>query len=120
MSANESQDLQRIYESRFRSTAEYRKAVWSVLISEKFQKYAGPADVVLDLGCGYGEFINQIQCGKKYAMDLNPDAPKRVSADVQCLLQDCSLPWALPDHLSWMTPGGRELTGPRSWRTNSD
>jgi SAM-dependent methyltransferase len=53
---------------------------------------------LLDLGCGYGEFINQIQCAKKFAMDLNPEAPSRVAADVQCLLQDCSTTWALPDN----------------------
>ena len=29
---------------------------------------------VLDLGCGYGEFINNVSCTKKFAMDLNPTA----------------------------------------------
>jgi SAM-dependent methyltransferase len=98
MSVNSSEDLQRIYESRFGRTAAYRKTVWGVLIADKFQKYAGPTDAVLDLGCGYGEFINQINCGRKLAMDLNPDAPKRVDSGVECLLQDCSMPWALPDN----------------------
>jgi len=98
MSVNSSEDLQRIYESRFGSTAAYRTAVWGVLIADKFQKYAGPTDTVLDLGCGYGEFINQINCGRKLAMDLNPDAPKRVAPGVECLLQDCSAPWDLPDN----------------------
>ena len=29
---------------------------------------------MLDLGCGYGEFSNNIAAGKKFAMDLNPSA----------------------------------------------
>lgn len=67
-----------------------------VLIRDYFQKYIRPEDVVLDLGAGYGEFINNISCGKKYAMDLNPDTAKRVNTDVELLAQDCSEPWSLP------------------------
>jgi SAM-dependent methyltransferase len=68
-----------------------------VLIDDFFQRYAGANDSVLDLGCGYGEFISQIHCGPKYAMDLNPDAPQRVGAGVTCLIQDCSSTWPLAD-----------------------
>ncbi len=55
------------------------------------------ADTVLDLGCGYGEFINTIRCRNKYAMDLNPDAPRFLSQDITFLHQDCSRRWQLPD-----------------------
>src|SRR5205809_100416 len=89
--------FRRIYEARFKASADYRQRVWQVLIKRCFQRYAGPTSAVLDLGCGYGEFINQIQCGSKYAMDLNPDAPKRLDPKVQCFLQDCSLPWPLSE-----------------------
>jgi SAM-dependent methyltransferase len=98
MNVHSPEDLQRIYEARFRASADYRRAVWCVLIDDYFQRFVGPNDAVLDLGCGYGEFINQIRCGRRYAMDLNPDAPKRVQAGVKCLLQDCSQTWALPDN----------------------
>jgi len=90
-------DLQRIYETRFAATESYRKAVWRVLIADFFSKWVRQADAVLDLGCGYGEFINQVSCGQKFAMDLNPDAPARLNPSVHCLLQDCSRDWALPD-----------------------
>ena len=90
-------DLQRIYEARFRASAAYRQQIWKVLIADFFQRFVKATDTVLDLGCGYGEFINQIQCGSRFAMDLNPDAPKRVDANVKCLLQDCSQKWPLPD-----------------------
>jgi SAM-dependent methyltransferase len=98
MSTHSQEDLQRIYELRFRKNADYRQAVWRVLISDFFQKYIRKEDTVLDLGCGYGEFINQITCQTRLAMDLNPEAPKRVAAGVQCLLQDCSAPWPLSNN----------------------
>jgi SAM-dependent methyltransferase len=98
MSTHSPDDLQRIYERRFRDSAEYRQAVWRVLIEEAFACYIQPGDTVLDLGCGYGEFINQITCKAKFAMDLNPEAPRRVAAGVQCLLQDCSTKWPFQDN----------------------
>jgi SAM-dependent methyltransferase len=97
MSANAPTDLQRIYEARFRENLDYRRAIWRVLIDDFFQQYVRPTDVVLDLGCGYGEFINQVRCAKKYAMDLNPDMPQRVEQEVSAVLQDCSTPWQVPD-----------------------
>ena len=91
-------ELQRTYEARFRGNLEYRQAVWRVLIQDCFQAYFRTTDTVLDLGCGYGEFINQVQSASRFAMDLNPDAPKRVQPEVKCLLQDCSAPWPLADN----------------------
>jgi SAM-dependent methyltransferase len=86
-------DLSRIYAQRFEPNLDYRKRVWRVLIDSFFQQYVAPGAVVLDLGCGYGEFINQVQAGHKYAMDLNPDAPSYLSDDVEFIRQDCSQPW---------------------------
>lgn len=89
---NES-DLSRIYAQRFAANIDYRKRVWRVLIDSFFQKYVPQDATVLDLGCGYGEFINQVDAGRKYAMDLNPDAPRYLSAEVEFIRQDCSQPW---------------------------
>ncbi len=97
MSANQPDELQRIYGARFEKTRDYRKRVWSVLVPEFFQKYVPPSGSVLDLGCGYGEFINAVQCGQKLAMDLNPDAPRFLAKDVQFLQQDCSTRWQCDD-----------------------
>jgi SAM-dependent methyltransferase len=95
--------LQDIYARRFIPTHERRRAVWSVLVRRVFQPEIEPSASVLDLGCGYGEFINQIQAERKYAMDLNPDAAGRLAADVTFLRQDCATPWALePGSLDWV------------------
>lgn len=91
-----SEELQQIYEIRFEGRLEYRNTVWHVLVKDYFQQWIRRYDTVLDLGAGYGEFINHIQCGTKYAMDLNPDTARRVNADVTVLAQDCSEPWQLP------------------------
>ncbi len=97
MSANSASELQRIYHARFQGNLEYRRRVWRLLVTEFFAQYIGPEDAVLDLGCGYGEFINQVRCREKFAMDLNPDAAGRLGAEVKLLLQDCSARWVLPD-----------------------
>jgi SAM-dependent methyltransferase len=90
------QELQRIYHRRFERTAEYRNRVWKVLTSRFFSRWIAGDAVVLDLGCGYGEFINNVHAGKKYAMDLNPDTARHLASGVEFLHQDCSEPWALP------------------------
>ena len=72
--------------------------IWKVLITGYFQKFVPIDSSVLDLGCGYGEFIRQITCAKKFAMDLNPDAPKYLGPDIQPLIQDCSKPWPFADN----------------------
>jgi SAM-dependent methyltransferase len=91
-------DLQRIYQQRFDGKLTYRKAVWRALIDDYFQTFVQKSDSVLDLGAGYGEFITQVDCASKYAMDLNPDTATRVGTEVTCFLQDCSTTWPLPDN----------------------
>jgi len=98
VSANTPHELQKLYSARFERNLEYRRKVWLVLLSSFFDRYIQPGDVVLDLGCGYGEFINQVQCGRKLAMDLNPEAARRLNPDVKLLAQDCSAAWPLPDN----------------------
>jgi SAM-dependent methyltransferase len=98
MSIHSAEDLQRIYQARFQDNAAYRRTVWKLLIQRRFQRYARGDSAVLDLGCGYGEFINQVQCASKFAMDLNPDAPGRLAPGVKCFLQDCSTKWPLEDN----------------------
>jgi SAM-dependent methyltransferase len=97
MTGNEPTELRIIYQRRFEKMRGYRKRVWEVLIREKFQACVKPDATVLDLGCGYGEFINQIRCGKKYGMDLNPDSRGNLAPDVELIEQDCSKRWPFSD-----------------------
>jgi SAM-dependent methyltransferase len=95
--AETAQDLQKIYQRRFGETAAYRNLVWQDLTRIFFNRWVGSEDAVLDLGCGYGEFINNIRAGKKWAMDLNPEAPGHLAKEVIFLQQDCSSPWPLAE-----------------------
>lgn len=90
-------ELSRTYAMRFDGTAENRRAVWGVLVERYFQPLVGRNQVVLDLGCGWGEFINQVQAAEKFGMDLNPAVRDRLDPAVRFLEQNCAHPWSLPD-----------------------
>ena len=92
-----SSELERIYRLRFDEQTALRARVWRVLTARFFQQWIRPGDTVLDLGCGYGEFINAISAGSKLAMDLNPAAEKRLDPSVRFLYQDCARPWPVPE-----------------------
>jgi len=67
--------LSTLYKNRFAAQELQRKnAIWKVLCEYYFQQYVSSNDTVVDLACGYGEFINNIQAGEKLAIDLNPDS----------------------------------------------
>jgi SAM-dependent methyltransferase len=94
-SESDPERLQHIYKARFDKRHDYRREVWSVLCRDYFQKWVPPSGAVLDLGCGCGEFINQIKAGRKFGMDLNPDSAGFLKPEVTHLRQDCSEPWQL-------------------------
>lgn len=91
------QDLEEEYRLRFAQMAGYRDKVWKVLTRQFFQAYVPRDGAVLDLGCGWGEFINNIEAGSRYGMDLNPESERRLSPEVTFLKQDCSTRWQVPD-----------------------
>ena len=97
VSIKEPRELQAIYERRFSpARAAYRDQLWRVLVADFFQRYV-PADAaVLDLGCGFGEFINHVRCRERHAMDLNPATSGHLAPGVQFHSQDCSARWPLP------------------------
>jgi SAM-dependent methyltransferase len=90
-------ELQRIYKIRFSGREAYRVQVWRILVSQFFSHWLQPSYAVLDLGCGYGEFINTVSVAARFAMDLNPSTREHLSPDVTFLQQDCSAPWELPE-----------------------
>jgi SAM-dependent methyltransferase len=90
-------ELKKLYEKRFAGKSQYRDKVWRVLVNEYFAQWISPQAVVLDLGCGHCEFINNVRAEKRFGMDLNPDTAQQAAPGVQILAQSCSEPWALPD-----------------------
>jgi SAM-dependent methyltransferase len=76
--------LSDLYRKRFANTGlEKRQAVWRTLCDAYFGKLIPPDAAVLDVACGYGEFINNIRAREKYAIDLNPDAGGRLDPSVR-------------------------------------
>jgi len=88
-------NLTQIYEKRFSGHENYRNRVWKILIKEFFYKWITSTDHILDLGCGYGEFINYASCEVRHAMDLNPKTKYLLDKKIIFHHQDCSKPWGL-------------------------
>jgi SAM-dependent methyltransferase len=88
-------ELEKTYHRRFDADLEYRNQVCGVLVSEFFSRYVRASDYVLDLGCGYGQFINQIECARRYAIDLNPASRSVPQSGIEFFKQDCSNRWRL-------------------------
>ncbi len=70
-------DIARLYHDRFEQTGLDRRArVWKVLCKYYFDRRIPANATVLELACGYGEFINNISAGRRIAVDINPDSLK--------------------------------------------
>lgn len=84
-------DVQKLYRSRF-SEAERnaKQQIWRVLCEDFFSLFIRPSDTVLDLACGYGEFINAIDCGVRIAVDLNEESGAFLRSDVTFYNQSCA------------------------------
>ena len=75
--------LDALYRHRFLDEDLPRKRlIWQTLCREFLQRHVGRDAVVLDLACGYGEFINAIAARARHAADLNPDSPRHLDPGV--------------------------------------
>jgi SAM-dependent methyltransferase len=86
------------YRRRFEAEDETRRRVWRALIDAWFRRYLVDAHNVLDLGCGWGPFINQIDVAERYGIDLNPDAANHLDDRVTLFEQAADDRWPLDDH----------------------
>lgn len=77
-------DAPKLYDWRF-DPAERRAKdrVWRILCQDFFQRYVRPSDTVLDLGAGFCEFINHIQCAAKIALDAEEHVHRYANPDVE-------------------------------------
>ena len=87
--------LSQIYEKRFSGHENYRNRVWKILVNEFFCKWIKSTDEIIDLGCGYGEFINHAKCKVRHAMDLNPKSKSLLDKEIIFHQQDCSESWKI-------------------------
>lgn len=78
--------LDRLYANRFSAAdRQTKQRVWAVICASFLQRYIAADAVLLDLGAGYCEFLNQIQAGRKLAVDLNPDTLAAAGPGVEVL-----------------------------------
>jgi SAM-dependent methyltransferase len=85
------------YRRRFEAEQAARDAVWRVLVDAWFGRYVEQAEAVLDLGCGWGSFINHVGAPRRYGIDLNEDAFQHVDDGVALICQSAADPWPLPE-----------------------
>lgn len=89
--------IEKIYQARFDSaTVKAKRELWKVLVEEFLQPYVSPDAAVADIGGGYCEFINAVNCREKYVVDLNPDVEKYADPDVEIIMSDASSVGELP------------------------
>lgn len=77
-------DTADLYRIRFSATDRVSKLeIWKVLCKDFFSRFVRPTDRVLDIACGYGEFINNIAAGEKHGVDINRDTASYLDANVK-------------------------------------
>lgn len=80
---NGDRQLDKLYAARF--TAKQLKAkekLWKILCSQFLQRYVPHESTVVDLGAGFCEFINNIECRTKFAVDVAPHAVRYANSGV--------------------------------------
>lgn len=70
-------NAEKYYEARFKFD-KGRAKVWKA-INEYLQNFVPENGSVLDIGCGYADFINGIKANKKFAIDLNQNSQEYIA-----------------------------------------
>jgi SAM-dependent methyltransferase len=87
-----------IYDRRFDQDSRSRKAaIWRVIVENHLQRWVRSTDVVLDVGSGFGEFLNHVKCARRIGVDLNPDSATHLDAGVEFHQADASHLSMIPD-----------------------
>lgn len=85
-----------------------RDRLWKALWRFYFRDRIKTEDTVLDLGCGYGSFINNIKAKRRIALDEWPDYPKYIEPGIETVvakttdlssLQDSSIDFAFASNV---------------------
>ena len=89
--------VEELYRQRFDGMREKRNRVWRVLC-KYFEKYIPDNATVLDIACGYGEFVNNLQIPGAviFAADINPDSEGALREGIKFIQSSAELV-PLPD-----------------------
>jgi ubiquinone/menaquinone biosynthesis C-methylase UbiE len=63
-----------------------RRVLWQTLVACEFQKQIPPDATVLELGAGYGEFINSVKARRRIAVDVWPGMLSHLDSSVEGLV----------------------------------
>ncbi len=76
--------LDALYANRFPDAERAQKArLWKVLCSSFFGRYVRDTDVVVDVGAGYCDFVNNVAASRRIAVDINPDTSRHAAPGVE-------------------------------------
>lgn len=104
---SEGLDAEKLYRHRFSATVKRSKEkVWEVVVQEFFQRWVQADDVVVDLGCGYGEFLNNLRCKRRIGVDVNPESAEFLDPSIEFCQGDMADPSAA---LSFVPDGTANL-----------
>lgn len=74
-----------------------RDVVWQALWRFHFSRLIAPDACVLDVGCGYGSFINQVVARRRIALDTWPEFPRFLAPGVEAVIGSVTDLAFLPD-----------------------
>ena len=74
-----------------------RRVLWQTLVACVFQKQIPPEAVVLELGAGYGDFINAVTARRRLAVDVWPGMVAHLEAGVEGLVTSITRLDGVPD-----------------------
>ncbi len=87
---------------------ERRNLLWKTLCETYFQRLVRPEDCVLELGAGYGHFINHIRCKRRIAVDAWPGMAGYLQPEIEAhvcsvtklgMIEDQSVDFAFASNL---------------------
>jgi ubiquinone/menaquinone biosynthesis C-methylase UbiE len=85
-----------------------RKSLWRALWHLYFRHRIMDDNTVLDLGCGYGDFINSVKAKRRIALDSWPDFINHIAPDIETVvakvtdlteIDDCSIDFAFASNV---------------------
>lgn len=82
-------EVSRLYRHRFSpDERSRRREIWRELCAWFQGRYVHEEDVLLDLGAGLCDFVNQIRCARRFALDLDPEVVRYAAAGVEAIVGD--------------------------------